>query len=152
MTHFVERKTPSRYHRHSFKLIDVSEPDSKFCFCGKREGEKGEPGRTNKYNARRTPLARKSKSEVALCKERIQALLREIVIRRDGGCILRPAGQYLWALKCDVKIPEHCSGFTKDGRLILQADHLNSRSFNGSYSDPCLVGWVCKGHHGGKRL
>jgi hypothetical protein len=34
-------------------------------------------------------LRRKGQSETAKCKDRIQALLREIAIQRDGGCVLR---------------------------------------------------------------
>ena len=74
---------------------------------------------------KRSPLRQHSKSEIAQAKVRIQALLREIAIKRDGGCILRlypDAGQ--------------CGGFApKSGHLILQAEHLNTRERNISYGD-----------------
>lgn len=38
---------------------------------------------------KRTPLRQNSKSPVAQIKVRIQALIREIAILRDGGCALR---------------------------------------------------------------
>lgn len=84
----------------------------------------------------RTKLAKKSKSDVALTKERIQALLRKLVIERDGGCILR-------------HYPEagECGGYRKDGELILQFDHLNSRVHSISYADPRLGVCLCQRHH-----
>jgi hypothetical protein len=85
---------------------------------------------------RRTPLKRKSDSETAQIKERIQALLRAAVIQRDGGCIFR-------------HYPEAgaCGGYRKDGQLILQADHLNTRARNISYGDVRLAVCACQRHH-----
>ena len=91
---------------------------------------------------RRTRLKKKSDSPTAKCKERIQALCRAIGIKRDGGCILNPyQGQ--------DGIPQ-CNGYRKDGELILQYDHLNSRAHNVSYADTRLGVILCKGHHGWK--
>jgi hypothetical protein len=72
---------------------------------------------------------------------RIQALLREIVIIRDGGCILRSV----------YGIPG-CGGYAKDGHLIWQADHLITRGSNATYADSRLVVCVCKAHHAWKSL
>ena len=83
---------------------------------------------------KRTPLRKKSKSPTALCKERIQALLREIVIKRDGGCILRHI--------------RRCGG--ELGQAVFQADHLLPRSNSATYSDHRLVVCVCRNCHGWK--
>lgn len=72
----------------------------------------------------------------ATIKERIQALLREIVIIRDGGCIFR-----------EYSIAGNCGGYRNDGELVLQYDHLNSRTYAISYSDFRLGVCVCKRHH-----
>lgn len=83
------------------------------------------------------PLKRKSRSELAKCKDRIQSLLRQICILRDGGCVLRnypEAGQ--------------CGGYRDDGELILQAEHLITRERNISYGDMRNIVCLCKYHHG----
>ena len=87
---------------------------------------------------RRVPLAKKGKSEAALLKEDIQAMVRAIVIARDGGCILQ-----------DGNTPR-CNGYNKKGELILQADHLITRANSATYADTRLIVCVCKGHHGWK--
>lgn len=79
-------------------------------------------------------------------KEEIQALLREIVILRDGGCILRDE-----VLQARYGLPG-CSGSRKDGTLIHQADHLESRGHAATYADSRLVVCVCKAHHGWKSV
>ncbi len=82
-------------------------------------------------------------SDTAQVKREIQYVAREIVIARDGGCILR-----------DIHydgIPE-CNGYTKDGNLVLQADHLVSRSNSATFADTRLIVCVCQGHHGWKSL
>jgi len=70
-------------------------------------------------------------------KQDIQDILRKIVIIRDGGCILR-------------HYPEagSCGGYRKDGQLILQAEHLHTRSNAASFSDTRLVVCLCQRHHG----
>jgi hypothetical protein len=85
----------------------------------------------------RTKLAKKGKSDVALCKDRIQALLRKLVIERDGGCVLR----HYWEAG-------ECGGYKQDGELILQAEHLITRSNSISYEDPRNIVCLCKHHHG----
>lgn len=90
---------------------------------------------------RRSALRQISKSPTALMKTEIQATLREIVIIRDGGCFLR---HYK-----DQVNPQYreCGGYRKDGKLILQAEHLHTRSNASSFSDPRLVVCVCQRHH-----
>lgn len=68
----------------------------------------------------------------AKLKDEIQALVRAIVIRRDGGCIFRNS----------IDAPS-CNGFTKsDGpRLILQVDQLITRPNSDTYADTRLIVW-----------
>lgn len=82
------------------------------------------------------PLRARGKSESSVLKDEIQKLLREIAIKRDKSCVFR-------------NYPEtgKCGGYRKDGELILQFDHLNSRSRAVSYSDSRLGICVCKRHH-----
>ena len=89
------------------------------------------------FLTRRSPLKTKSTSETALIKEDIQAYLRQIVIHRDGGCFLR---HYPEAGACGSRP-------TKDGHLILQAEHLHTRSNAASYADSRLVVCICERHH-----
>src|SRR3990167_2408830 len=86
------------------------------------------------HNAR---IGRETTKEL---KEAIQDQLRAIVIKRDGGCVMRG------------RFGHTCSGFRKDGELILQADHLVSRSHSATYADERLVVCVCKGLHGWKSV
>jgi len=69
-------------------------------------------------------------------KKDIQALLRQIVIIRDGGCVLR-------------HFPETgaCGSYTKAGNLILQGEHLNSRTHSGTYGDSRNIVCLCQRHH-----
>lgn len=85
---------------------------------------------------------KKSSSETAKCKDRIQALLRELALIRDKGCVLAP-------YQGKDGIP-YCNGYRQDGDLILQYDHLNSRAHNISFAELKLGVIVCKGHHGWK--
>ena len=77
---------------------------------------------------RTTSLKIQGNSETSLVKQRIQDLVRAIVIKRDGGCIFRHS--------YDVT---GCNGFTLDGRLILQADHLITRANSATYADTRLI-------------
>lgn len=86
---------------------------------------------------RRTKLRKVGTSETSLIKGRIQELAREIVIIRDGGCILR---NYPGTGKC--------GGYTVERKLILQAEHLETRSNSLSYADTRLIVCLCKNHHG----
>ena len=85
---------------------------------------------------KRTFLCKKSKSPVSLCKTRIQALLRELAIKRDKVCVL---SHYLEA--------GGCGGYRKDGELVTQAEHLISRSRSISFSDMRNIVLLCKNHH-----
>ena len=89
---------------------------------------------------KRTALKLSSNSDVAQLKKEIQRLLREIVIIRDGGCIARNTASHT------------CNGYRNDGELILQADHLITRSNSATYGDSRLVVCVCKGLHGWKSV
>ena len=84
----------------------------------------------------RARLRYRGVNEVSVIKEQIQAILRQIVILRDGGCWLR---HYPEAGKC--------GGYRKDGELILQAEHLHTRSNSVSFADHRLVVCICKRHH-----
>lgn len=90
---------------------------------------------------KRSKLRFKGVSDTAKTKERIQALVRSIVILRDGGCILR-----------DVYGVPACNGYRKDGGMIYQADHLVSRGNSATFGDTRLIVCVCKGHHGWKSV
>lgn len=81
---------------------------------------------------KRTPLARKSKSETTKIKDDIQAYARAIVIARDGGCILR---RYRFC-----------------GDNVLQADHLITRANSATYADTRLIVCVCRSCHAWKSL
>ncbi|MCK5614540.1 hypothetical protein KAR91_72415 [Candidatus Pacearchaeota archaeon] len=94
------------------------------------------PLKRSKIPLRRTKLRLVGISTTSELKREIQALLRQIVIIRDGGCILRHypgTGQ--------------CGGFRNDGELILQAEHLHTRSNSASFADHRLVVCLCKRHH-----
>jgi len=80
----------------------------------------------------------KGQADTADVKDEIQAVLRDIVILRDGGCILRDE-----MLQARYGLPG-CSGTRKDGTLVHQADHLESRGYSTTYADSRLVVCVCK--------
>ncbi len=103
---------------------------------------KGTNATTRRIGLRRTKgLRMRGVSETSVLKEMIQNMLRLIVIKRDGGCILRKA-----------KGVPVCNGYRNDGDLILQADHLVDRGNSATYADSRLVVCVCKGHHGWKSV
>lgn len=89
-----------------------------------------------KLPQKRTKLAKKSKAPRAVLKDQIQALLRDIAIKRDGGCILR-----------DLQGIPRCSGYRNDGELILQAEHLVTRSSTNYFGDTRNIVCLCKFHH-----
>ena len=78
---------------------------------------------------KRKRLNKKGKSDTALAKEEIQRLVREIVMIRDGGCVLKKL--------------RHCND------PVLQADHLITRSNNATYADTRLIVCLCRSCHGG---
>jgi len=103
---------------------------------------RGTKGFKNTHSTlRRTPLRTKGQNPTALMKEKIQAILREIVILRDKGCIMRH-------YKNEIN-PQYreCGGYRKDGELILQAEHLHTRANASSFSDTRLVICLCQRHH-----
>lgn len=85
---------------------------------------------------KRTILNARASNDTNDTKDRIQALCRSVAIIRDGGCVLRA-------------YPEAgaCGGYRKDGELILQYDHLNSRVHSVSFGDTRLGVLLCKRHH-----
>lgn len=83
-------------------------------------------------------------------KDRIQALVRDIAIARDGGCIFRIFFDGSEGINLSFDVPE-CNGYAKDGHLILQADHLVTRANSATFADTRLIVCVCKGHHGWKK-
>ncbi len=85
---------------------------------------------------RRTKIRVKGHSTTTELKDDIQALVRRLALHRDKGCVL--AGH-----------PETgaCGGFRKDGKLILQFDHLNSRSHAISFAEVLLGVILCQHHH-----
>lgn len=81
-------------------------------------------------------LRRMSDSPTATIKRNIQALLRELAIVRDGGCVLRNFSE-----------AGECGGFRNDGELILQFEHLMTRANAASYGDLRLGVCLCQRHH-----
>ncbi|MCI0563192.1 MAG: hypothetical protein MN733_32345 [Nitrososphaera sp.] len=79
---------------------------------------------------KRVRLAAESTSDTATIKREIQAVARAIVIKRDGGCILRNI--------------RHCAD------PVLQGDHLLPRSNNSTYADTRLIVCVCRSCHAWK--
>lgn len=85
----------------------------------------------------RSGLRMRGVSDTSVLKEEIQAILREIVIIRDGGCWLRNFPQ-----------AGKCGGYRKsDGQLILQYEHLHTRANMASFADPRLGVCICQRHH-----
>ena len=83
---------------------------------------------------RRTKIRVAGVSDTAEQKKEIQRLVREIVIKRDGGCILR--------------FKRGCGG--ELGQTTIQADHLISRANSATYADTRLIVCVCLACHGWK--
>jgi hypothetical protein len=83
-------------------------------------------------------LATVGKSDTAEVKKRIQALLRQGVIARDGGCLLRNI--------------RHCNGLPGVTGVVLQADHLITRANSATFGDMRLVVCLCKRCHSWKSL
>lgn len=98
------------------------------------------PMKRSGFKTRIKGLQMRGVDDTSVLKENIQDLVREIVILRDDGCVFK-------------KEPGHiCSGFAKDGHLILQADHLITRGNSGTFADTRLIVCVCKGIHGWKSV
>lgn len=88
------------------------------------------------FQFKRSPLAKKGKSATALIKDDIQALLRKIVIKRDGGCVLR-----------NRKDCGNCGWNDKHENLILQAEHLVTRGASNYFGDLRNIVCLCVYHH-----
>ncbi len=115
----------TNYYNSTFKI----KPNAKTL---KRSGFKIKPRKPLK----RTKLHLVGHSTTAELKAEIQELLRQIAIKTYGTCVLSKyseAGQ--------------CGGFDKQGNLILQAEHLNSRSNTATFGDPRNIVLLCKRHH-----
>jgi len=78
-------------------------------------------------------MRRQAITETAKDKREIQRLVREIVIKRDGGCILRHV--------------RHCGG--EIGKAVMQADHLITRANSATFADTRLIVCLCRPCHGG---
>lgn len=85
---------------------------------------------------KRTRLKMRGTSDSSVLKDEIQALLRQIVIKRDKKCLLS-------------HYPETgaCGPRRNDGELIYQAEHLNGRSHMISFADSRNVVLLCQRHH-----
>lgn len=93
---------------------------------------------TNGFKGRSRLNRINTKSPSAIAKENIQGLLRQIVILRDKGCILRNH--------------RYCAGMMDMPDVVLQADHLITRANSATYADSRLVVCVCRSCHGWKSL
>lgn len=102
----------------------------------KRTGFKQKPRKLLK----RTKLRMRGVNETSVLKERVQELVRQVVIKRDGGCVFRKEKGHV------------CTGYANDGHLIYQADHLLPRSNSATFADTRLIVCVCKGIHGYKSV
>lgn len=87
---------------------------------------------------KRTPLRKIGRSSVATTKQHIQALVREIVMKRDGGCILRNK--------------RHCGAILGVLGHVFQADHLVTRANSATFADTRLIVCLCKSCHAWKSL
>src|SRR3990167_4521339 len=87
---------------------------------------------------KKSPLQQYGKSNVSKTKVKIQALLRELAIQRDKHCVLQ---DYPEAGVCGSRA-------TKDGHLIIQAEHLISRARSVSFADMRNIVLLCQRHHG----
>lgn len=86
---------------------------------------------------RTTKLCTVGKSTATELKKEIQALLRQIVIRRDKKCVL-------YGKRC-----HHEYGIDD---VVWQAEHLVERSNSATFADSRLVVLVCKNCHGWKHF
>ena len=88
------------------------------------------------YLKRKTKLRVAGVSDTAELKREIQAILRDIVIKRDKGCIMR-----------FYPHTGACGAYTKAGNLILQAEHLIARNNTKTFGDTRNVICLCQRHH-----
>ena len=88
-----------------------------------------------------------AKTDSAKLKVEIQALLRQIALKRqDGLCFF--LGKAIGGRR-----HAYCtSNLTKDGHIVMQYDHLLSRAKNVSFANPDLGVAICQGLHGWKSV
>lgn len=111
----------------------------------KMNNTKRAPLKRSLKQLQRTKLSVVGHSTTADLKAEIQYLVREIVMKRDKGCILRNH--------------RHCGGeigyqFQEGGEIkktVLQADHLITRSNSSTFADTRLIVCVCRPCHGWKK-
>ena len=84
---------------------------------------------------KRTKLKLVGYSTTAQLKQEIQRLVREIVMIRDGGCILRGL--------------RNCEGYINEN-VVLQADHLVTRANSATFADTRLIVCLCRNCHAWK--
>ena len=86
---------------------------------------------------KRTKLRVVGVSTTAELKKEIQRLVRACVMLRDKGCVLRNK--------------RHCGGNLDTEGVVIQADHLITRSNSATFADTRLIVCICKSCHGWKR-
>lgn len=86
---------------------------------------------SSKGTLKRTRIRVAGTSTTAQLKKEIQRLVREVVMVRDKGCILREA--------------RRCGG--EIGKAVIQADHLITRANSATYADTRLIVCVCRNCH-----
>jgi len=96
------------------------------------------PLKRGKSTLKRTKIRIVGQSTTAELKREIQALVRQIVMKRDGGCVIR-----------DLR---PCGGVLGTVGVVFQADHLITRSNSATYADTRLIVCVCKGCHMWKKF
>lgn len=98
----------------------------------KRSGFKFKPRKPMK----RTRLRVAGHSTTKELKDEIQALLRQLAIKIYGTCVLSA-------------YPETgaCGSYKQNGELILQAEHLNSRTHTATFGDMRNIVLLCQRHH-----
>lgn len=87
---------------------------------------------------KRSQLNKVGKSPTAVIKKEIQALLRDLVILRDKGCV--------------VGRVRRCGNDVFNPNAVYQAEHLIERSNSITYGDSRLVVCVCKNCHFWKHI
>ena len=84
---------------------------------------------------KRTKLKIAGHSTTKELKDEIQSLIREIALKRDKHCVLKDKGA------------GNCGCYKTNGELILQAEHLNSRTHTATFGDMRNIVLLCKYHH-----
>lgn len=92
--------------------------------------------KTGGFLKRKSRIRVKGVSDTSELKSEIQRLVREIVMLRDKGCILKS--------RCgnEIGVPG----------IVWQADHLISRANSATFADPRLIVCICKGCHAWKSV